>query len=160
VTDIANRLTEDDDFTYAYDANGNLTSKTAKAGGAVTSYSYDAQNQLTRIDFPDLTFATYRYDGLGRRIEKDVNGTLTQYVYDGSDALLEFDGASALLARYSHGQSVDQPLAVERDLDLSGTFEAGEQFYYQADQQGSARADNAKNIFRTCEREVGGPESG
>ena len=61
----------------------------------MTGYSYDAQDQLTRIDFPDLTFAAYRYDGLGRRIEKDVNGALTQYVYDFSDILLEYDGAAS-----------------------------------------------------------------
>ncbi len=143
VTDIANRLTEDDAACYAYDANGNLESKTAKVGGActggVTGYTYDAQDQLTRIDFPDLSFAAYRYDGLGRRIEKDANGALTQYVYDASDILLEYDGLGTLLARYSHGQRVDQPLAVARDLDSSGSFEAGEQFYYQADHQGSLR---------------------
>ncbi len=35
-TDTANRLTEDDQFTYVYDANGNLTSKTDKATLATT----------------------------------------------------------------------------------------------------------------------------
>ncbi len=130
VTDIANRLTEDDQFTYLYDANGNLTSKMDKVTLQTTSYTYDAQDQLIRIDFPDLTVAEYRYDGLGRRIEKDANGTLTRYVYDGEDILLEFDGAGALLARTSHGQGTDQPLAVER---------GGQSFYYQADHQGSIR---------------------
>ena len=75
--------------------------------------------------------AAYRYDGLDRRIEKDANGAITRYVYDGSYILLEYDGASTLLARYSHGQSVDQPLAVER---------GGQSYYYQADQLGSVRA--------------------
>ena len=142
-TDTANRLSEDDSFCYAYDLNGNLANKTAKVAGictgAVTSYTYDAQDQLIRIDFPDLTFAAYRYDGSGRRTEKDVNGSVTRYVYDFSAILLEYDGAASLLARYSHGQRVDQPLAVARDLDSSGAFEAGEQFYYQADHQGSLR---------------------
>jgi YD repeat-containing protein len=132
-TDIANRLTEDDQFTYVYDANGNLTSKTDKVTLGTTGYTYDAQNQLTRIDFPNLTSAAYRYDGLGRRIEKDVNGTVTRYVYDRAAILLEFDGIDNLLARYNYGQRVDQPLAVARDLNSNGTFEAGEQFYYQAD---------------------------
>ncbi len=111
-------------------ANGNLTSKTDKITLATTSYTYDTQDKLTRIDFPDLSFATYRYDGLGRRIEKDVNGAVTQYVYDGSAILLEYDGAGSLLARYSHGQRVDQPLAVER---------GGQSYYYQADHLGSLR---------------------
>jgi RHS repeat-associated protein len=87
-----------------------------------------------------VSYAAYRYDGLGRRIEKDVDGTVTQFLYDGSDILLEHDGAASLLARYSHGQGVDQPLAVERDVNANGTFEAGELFYYQADHQGSVRA--------------------
>jgi len=130
VTDIANRLNEDDQFTYLYDANGNLTSKTDKAALETTGYTYDAQDRLTRIDFPDLTTAAYRYDGLGRRIEKDANGAVTRYVYDGSDILLEFDGAGALLARTSHGQGTDQPLAVER---------GGQEFFYHADHQGSVR---------------------
>ncbi len=48
----------------------------------------------------------------------------------GEDILLEFDGAGALLARTSHGQGTDQPLAVER---------GGQSFYYHADHQGSIR---------------------
>ena len=68
-----------------------------------------------------------------------MNGAVTRYVYDGEDILLEYDGLENLLARYSHGQRTDQPLAVARDLDSSGTFEAGEQFYYQADHRGSLR---------------------
>lgn len=133
-TDTANRLTEDDAFCYAYDLNGNQQTKTAKVTGActgdVTAFTYDAQDQLVRIDFPDLTAATYRYDGLGRRIEKDVDGTVTRYVYDGADILLEYDGANALQTRYSHGDQVDQPLALER---------AGQSYFYQADHQGSVR---------------------
>ena len=118
VTDDANRLTEDDSFCYAYDANGNLTAKTEKVAGActggVTAYGYDIGNKLTQIDFPDFTTATYAYDGLGRRIEKDVDGVITRYVYDGEDIVMEFDGAGTLLARYSHGDRTDQPLSVER----------------------------------------------
>ena len=93
------------DETFTHDANGNLTSKTQKAAsactGSVTSYAYDAQDQLTQSTFPDLTTAAYRYDGLGRRIEKDVVGVITRYVFDSQNILLEYDGANALLARYT-----------------------------------------------------------
>ncbi len=58
-TDAGNRLLQDDTFDYTYDDNGNLASKTDRATLAVTSYSYDAQDQLIRIDFPDTTFVTY-----------------------------------------------------------------------------------------------------
>ena len=79
VSDDANRLNEDDSFTYIYDLNGNLESKTDKTNSDITTYTYDAQNQLIGIDFPNLTSAAYFYDGLGRRIEKDVNSAITSY---------------------------------------------------------------------------------
>ena len=113
---------------FTHEANGNLETKTDKITLAVTSYNYNAQDQLIGITFPDLTTASYRYDGLGRRIEKDVAGVITRYVYDGEDILLEFDGANSLVARYSHGDGRDQPLSTER---------GGQSFFYQADHQGS-----------------------
>ena len=96
-TDDGNRLVQDDQFDYTYDDNGNLASKTDRVTLDATSYSYDAQDQLIRIDFPDATFATYAYDALGRRIAKDVDDggggrEVTAYVYDGPDILMEFDG--------------------------------------------------------------------
>ncbi|MFQ5964050.1 MAG: MopE-related protein [Candidatus Scalinduaceae bacterium] len=130
VTDAANRLLEDDDFTYTYDNNGNLSTKTAKSGGGVTTYTWDAHNLLVRIDLPDATNVTYLYDGIDRRIEKNVNGTITRYVYDGLDIILEYDGTNNLVARYSHGDKIDQPLSMER---------GGQSFFYQADHSGSVR---------------------
>ena len=130
--DGANRLTDDDQFTYTYDANGNLATKMSKVNPTeLTTYTWDAQDQLVQINFPNSTTATYKYDGFGRRIEKNVNGTITRYIYDGEDILLEYDGTNTFVARYNHGDQVDQPLAVQR---------AGVGFfYYQADHQGSIR---------------------
>ena len=56
-----------------------------------------------------------------------------RYIYDGEDILLEYGesapGVNTFVARYSHGDQVDQPLAVKR---------AGIGFfYYHADHQGS-----------------------
>ena len=42
-----------------------------------------------------------------------------------------------LLARYTHGPGVDDPLLLERDLDASGGFDAAERFFYQTDGLGS-----------------------
>jgi len=127
--DDANRLLEDDQFTYTYDANGNVETRTDKTTTDVTTYTWDAQDQLIQIDFPDATSATYKYDGLGRRIEKNLNGSITRYVYDGQDILLAYDGTNTFVSRYSHGGQTDQPLAVQR---------AGVGFfYYQTDNQGS-----------------------
>ena len=128
--DDLNRLLEDDQFTYTYDNNGNLTAKTNKANPtAVTTYHWDAQDQLIQIDRPDSTTLTYKYDGLGRRIEKNVAGTITRYVYDGADIVLEYDGSNTFVARYSHGDQVDQPLLLQK---------AGQGFFsYHSNHQGS-----------------------
>ena len=128
--DDLNRLLEDDAFTYTYDNNGNLETKTNKATPTeVTTYHWDAQDQLIQIDRPDSTTVTYKYDGLGRRIEKNVAGTITRYVYDGEDILLEYDGTNTFVARYSHGDQVDQPLVLQK---------AGQGFfYYHSNNQGS-----------------------
>ena len=114
-------------LTNSYNAISTLVNKTAKVGGALTTYSYDAQDQLIRIDLPGGSVALYVYDGLGRRIEKDVDGAVTSYLYDGA---LEFDGAGALQARYSHGDLIDQPLTMER---------GGQSYYYHRDHLGSVR---------------------
>ncbi len=132
-----NRLLADDLFVYGYDANGNLASKTSKSTGEATIFHYDAENRLTRVDFPDLSFAEYRYDGLDRRIEKNVNGEIVRYTYDNEDIVIEFDGSSNLVAHYSHGPGIDHPLLMERDIDSSGVFELTERFYYHRDALGS-----------------------
>ena len=126
----ANQLLEDANFTYQYDNNGNLTRKTAKLGGAITQYEYDADNKLVRVVSPSNT-ANYRYDGLGRRVEKEViagTTTVTKYVYDNEDILLELNGANQIVARYTHGPGIDEPLIMEKN---------NQSFFYHADGLGS-----------------------
>jgi RHS repeat-associated protein len=147
----ANRLLEDQEFLYEYDDNGNLIKKTEKSTAQFTQYTYDAENQLIHIDFPGGTMADYHYDGLGRRIAKDVNGTVTGYVYDAEDIFLEFDTVSSLAARYTHGEGINEPLIMERDLDSTGTFEAVEKFFYHTDGLGSVTdlVDSTTTIFQS-----------
>lgn len=125
--DAANRLTEDTSFTYTYDANGNLVLKHDKLTNTDTVFTYDAENQLIQVSKPGLT-ATYRYDALGRRIEKNVNGVITRYIYDNEDIFLEFDGSDQLVASYLHGPGVDEPIAMTR---------GGTTVFYHADGLGS-----------------------
>ena len=63
----ANQLLEDANFTYQYDNNGNMTRKTAKVGGAVTQYEYDAENKLVQFVSSTGNTANYKYDGLGKK---------------------------------------------------------------------------------------------
>ncbi len=145
VFDAANRLLEDSLFTYIYDNNGNLTQKTEKGTSQTTAYTYDAENQLIRIDFPNGDTAEYRYDGLGRRIEKSLvsglQSEVIRYLYDGEDILLELDGANTLKARYTHGSGIDEPLIMERLKEGTGSdvlpVPSFESFFYLSDGLGS-----------------------
>ena len=47
---VGNQLTEDANFTYTYDDNGNLVRKTFKSSGNHTDYTYDAENRLTKVE--------------------------------------------------------------------------------------------------------------
>ena len=120
VVNAGNQLTADANFAYQYDDNGNLTRKTLLATGNYSQYTYDAENRLTKVEefaagnpTPAFT-STYRYDGLGRRIEKVANGTTRRYVYDRDQILLEYDGTNALQARYTYGPRMDEPIAITR----------------------------------------------
>ena len=138
----ANRLLNDTTFTYTYDNNGNLVTKTHVATSQVTSYVYDAENQLIQITRPDGLVANYRYDGLGRRIEKSavsgLSSAVVRYVYDNEDIALEFAGSpssplNTLTAGYVHGPGIDEPLLMTRIDPIVGA----QSYFYHSDGLGS-----------------------
>lgn len=105
--DAANRMLTYNGYPLTYDANGNLIQHQTAVGPV--SYTWDARNRLTAISGPSGT-ASFKYDALGRRIEKTVNGQTTQYLYDGSQAIAELQG-SAIGATYLTGLQIDEVLA-------------------------------------------------
>ncbi len=77
---------------------------------------------------------SFRYDPFGRRIQKSFTTganppttTPTNYLYDGDNSIEEVDPNGSVLARYSQGLNIDEPLAMLR----------GSTSYYQADGLGS-----------------------
>lgn len=129
VHDAADQLLEDDAFRYTYDANGNLATREDKATGEVTTYNWDGLDRLVGISFPDGTSASYRYDALGRRVEKTVAGQTTRFAHDGSDLMLAYDGTGTVTSRFVH-----------RGLDLPVSVETGGQVgFYLGDHEGSIR---------------------
>jgi YD repeat-containing protein len=93
-------------ITYAYDADGNMISKTAPApnqtGSATvtTTYSYDALNRLTQKSFSDGTTpsVTYTYDisttngvtlsnPVGRLVKAETAGSTYNYIISGYDSM-------------------------------------------------------------------------
>ena len=139
--DDAGRLLADGEFTFTYDLEGRLIAKAQDGSGVTDRYEYDAEGQLRRykreVDIQgspqDVLTVTYDYDPLGRRYQKSVNGVVTKYIYDGIDILHELDGHNRIVRTYTHGLSVDEPLAV-RDMITEETH------FFHSDRLGSVVA--------------------
>jgi RHS repeat-associated protein len=91
--DTNNRQLTFGDKTLTYDNNGNLTSILDANG--TTLHTWNARNQLQAVSGPAST-ANFAYDGIGRREQKTVNGSLTEYLYDGVNPVQETSGAAVL----------------------------------------------------------------
>lgn len=136
--DSANRLIQDNDYTFTYDVLGNLTSKQHKVTGARTVYTWNAKSQLTRVErFPNASATTatkilqYTYDPLGRRASKTEDGVQERYVYDGLDLVAVLNASGVAQKQFTFGPGIDEPLAM--------TTAAGN-FYFHANHQGSVTA--------------------
>ncbi len=99
--DAANRQLTFGGQTLSYDANGNL------ASDGTNTYTWNARNRLVGLSGPGTT-ASFTYDALGRRVEKEINGELTEYLYDGADIIEEFTDQSS--ATYLRSFNIDEPL--------------------------------------------------
>ncbi len=97
-----NQYTQAGPAAFTYDPNGNLTSD-----GAV-NFTYDVENRL--ISASGAKNATLKYDPLGRLFEVAAPSGTTRFLYDGDALVAEYNSAGTMLARYVHGNGVDQPL--------------------------------------------------
>ena len=103
--DAANEQTQFGGATLTYDDNGNLTND------GVNIYRWDARNRL--IGISDGSTASFTYDPLGRRASKTLNGTSTQFVYDGNDITAEI-GGEAVTASYLRNLNIDEMFGIFR----------------------------------------------
>ncbi|MGE7934416.1 RHS repeat-associated core domain-containing protein [Viridibacillus arvi] len=71
-------------ITYEYTRNGNISKETAN--GQVSSFEYDANDQLTKETLPDGTVNSYAYDAVGNRTKSNVNGQEETFTYNDDDA--------------------------------------------------------------------------
>jgi RHS repeat-associated protein len=110
-----------------FDANGNTTTKTDSTG--TTNYAWDFDNRLTNVTLPvSGGTVSYRYDPLGRRIEKISPTATSIFAYDGDNLIEETNSSGGAVARYAQTENVDEPLAMLRSSTTS---------YYHADGLGS-----------------------
>ena len=139
-----NQLTDDGTYTYKYDTKGNMIERIQKDNNKTTRYEWDIENQLIRVTTHETENAmpsetiTYAYDGLGRRIEKNINGKIKRYIYDNEDILMEYDEENALQKYYVHGMGIDNPLAMLIDnKDTREDLNDLKAYYYHKDGMGS-----------------------
>jgi len=123
----SNELSSRPGVTYTYDNNGNMLTKTDSTGP--TSYAWDFENRLTGVTLPGAGgTVTFKYDPFGRRIYKSSSNGTSIYAYDGDNLAEETNSSGTVVARYTQGEDIDEPLAVLRSSTTS---------YYQADGLGS-----------------------
>ena len=90
--------------TYTYDDRGNTITKAISGDGGTTSYTYNDSNHLTEIEYSDSTKSTYQYDGNGARVKKvEADGTVTYFLYDGPNVIMELDSDGNRVVEYTHG---------------------------------------------------------
>lgn len=164
------RLTEDYQYIYNYDLNGNLIQKFPKdQSKEAYTYSYSSKNQLISVNVLENALGqvkrkvSFKYDVLGRRIQKEswdrdftLDPTKTyikKYVYDGDNVLFEYDGSNNLLAKYTHSSlKADDVLAVEvESAGVSvGLAQASGKYQYLKDALGSVTevVNNAGTIVQ------------
>jgi len=100
------------------------------ATGVVSRYTYDHRNRLVRFEQHSaggilLAEAEYVYDVFDRRIVKSVDPDgagpqprqETRFAYDGLNVWADFDAMNRVIARYLHGEGLDNLLARWRASD-------------------------------------------
>lgn len=98
--------------TLAYDLNGNLTSDNT------STYTWDVRNRLSVITGPGP--ASFVYDGTGRRLAKTIDGTTTNFLYDGLNPVQEQAGST--LRNLLTGLGVDEFLTRDDGAGARGVL--------------------------------------
>lgn len=97
----ANQLTENNDTSYEYDANGHLVQKTEN--GKITRYFYNSQERLIRVENGSgNVVARYGFDPFGHRLWKMVDGVKVYFLYNRSGLVAEYDSSGLLVKEYQY----------------------------------------------------------
>lgn len=119
----SNELISRPNYSYTYDNNGSTLTSLIAAG--TTTYSWDFENRLASVTLPGSGgTVSFKYDPFGRRVYKSSSSGTAVYAYDGDNLIEETNSSGTVVARYSQGLNVDEPLAMLRSSTTS---------YYEAD---------------------------
>jgi RHS repeat-associated protein len=96
-----NELTNWGGLPLTYDNNGNMTQ-----GINGNQYTWDGRNHMTAI--ASNPAASFVYDAFGRRAKKTINGTTTQFLYDGFNPVQELNSSNVATANLLTGLNIDE----------------------------------------------------
>jgi RHS repeat-associated protein len=111
----------------SWDTRGNMTSD------GTNSYTYDHYNRLATA--PGTTL---EYDAMGRLFSEALTGSTTEFQYDGTSLIAEYNTSGVMQKRYVHGPGSDTPIV---EYSGSGT---SSRTWLLTDERGSitARTDS------------------
>ncbi|MEK6324767.1 MAG: peptidoglycan DD-metalloendopeptidase family protein [Acidobacteriota bacterium] len=113
--DGANRITQFGSASFAFDNEGQTSSKNDASG--LTTYQWDARGRLVRVTPPSNQVVEYSYDALGRRSSRTTGSLTTTFLYDGDDIVLD-RGSDSTVVDYINGSAIDEKL---RQATSTGT---------------------------------------
>jgi RHS repeat-associated protein len=124
---------------YTYDAAGNLTYDCNH------TYTYDAENRVVQVSNNGTVIATYAYDADGQRVEKNVSGAITDYVYGA-------DGNYIAEVNASGNWTITEVYAGGRHLATYSGGASGTTYFIHSDWLGTERARTtaAGAPYETC----------
>ncbi|WP_349542337.1 RHS repeat-associated core domain-containing protein [Paraburkholderia acidicola] len=121
-SNVINQYTNVASAAYTYNDNGDLVND------GINTYGFDNDDRMVATSASGQN-ATYSYDPIGRRNQKTVGGTVTNYVSAGQQEIADYSGTGSVLYRYVYGSGVDEPLV---RIDTTGNHS-----YLHADAAGS-----------------------
>ena len=92
---------KNDTILYKYDNQGNTLEQKSNRG--VISYTYDIYNRTRQITTENGDVIKNKYDPLGLRYQKEVNGDTSRYIFDGWSIVAETDKEGELKSREVRG---------------------------------------------------------
>jgi RHS repeat-associated protein len=112
--DAQDRMLTYAEATYTYTANGETLTKTDATG--TTTYQYDVFGNLLGVDLPNGTQIRYKVDGRNRRVERSVNGVVTQrWLWQGQlSPIAELNASNAVVSRFVYATRVNVPDSMVR----------------------------------------------
>jgi RHS repeat-associated protein len=108
-----NQLISTGTHNYEYDADGNMTKETNIVTTEIKEYIYNSENRMVcYMHYPNSTspadkIATYKYDLYGRRIQKTVDGSVTNFFWEDDNMAMELDAGLNPIRRYICGVGKD-----------------------------------------------------